>query len=285
MATADSNRPEAVPEDSRAGPGAPAPSIRPMGMVNWVGLATLYGKEVRRFLKVGLQTVVAPTIASLLFLAIFALALGRAVNELGGVSFLQFLAPGLIMMSMVQNAFANTSSSLMISKVQGNVVDILMPPLSPSELLVGIAMGGVTRGLLVGLVLAVAMLPFVHLEVHHVGFVLFHAVAASLLLSLIGVLTAIWAEKFDQMAAVSNFVITPLAFLSGTFYSIHRLPEALFVASQFNPFFYMIDGFRYGFIGHADGSLGIGLAVMVGCNAVLWFVCHRIFASGYRLKP
>ncbi len=283
MTTADSDRPEAL--SAGGGDGPPAPSIRPMGAVNWVGLATLYGKEVRRFLKVGFQTVVAPTIASLLFLAIFALALGRAVNELGGVSFLQFLAPGLIMMSMVQNAFANTSSSLMISKVQGNVVDILMPPLSPSELLVGIAMGGVTRGLLVGLVLAVAMLPFVHLEVHHVGFVLFHAVAASLLLSLIGVITAIWAEKFDQMAAVSNFVITPLAFLSGTFYSIHRLPEALFVASQFNPFFYMIDGFRYGFIGHADGSLGIGLAVMVGCNAVLWFVCHRIFASGYRLKP
>lgn len=258
--------------------------VRHIGAVNWVGLGTLYSKECRRFLKVGLQTIIAPTITSMLFLAIFALAVGRAVHELGGVPFLEFMAPGLIMMSMVQNSFANTSSSLMISKVQGNVVDVLMPPLSPTELLLGYAMGGVSRGLVVGLVLAVVMLPFVHLQVHQLGFIILHAVAASLMLSLVGLVTAIWAEKFDQLAAVTNFIITPLAFLSGTFYSIERLPEPLHTASQFNPFFYLIDGFRYGFIGHADGSLWIGAAVVIGCNAGLWFLAHRILSTGYRLK-
>jgi ABC-2 type transport system permease protein len=249
-----------------------------------VGLGTLYGKECRRFFKVWLQTIVAPTITSMLFLAVFTLALGRAVPEIGGVSFLQFMAPGLIVMAMMQNAFANTSASLMISKGQGNVVDVLMPPLSPSELLIGFAMGGVSRGLVVALVLSLVILPFVDLEVHHIGFLLFHAIGASLLLSLLGLLTAIWAEKFDQLAAVTNFVITPLAFLSGTFYSIERLPEPLLTASKYNPFFYLIDGFRYGMIGHADGSLAVGVAVVIGCVVVMWLICLKILTKGYRLK-
>lgn len=260
------------------------PPERHIGAVNWVGLGTLYGKECRRFFKVWLQTIVAPTITSMLFLAVFTLALGRAVPEIGGVSFLQFMAPGLIVMAMMQNAFANTSASLMISKVQGNVVDVLMPPLSPSELLIGFAMGGVSRGLVVALVLSLVILPFVDLEVHHIGFLLFHAIGASLLLSLLGLLTAIWAEKFDQLAAVTNFVITPLAFLSGTFYSIERLPEPLLTASKYNPFFYLIDGFRYGMIGHADGSLTVGAAVVIGCVVVMWLICLKILTKGYRLK-
>jgi len=261
------------------------PPARHIGAVNWVGLGTLYGKECRRFIKVWLQTIVAPTVTSMLFLAVFALAIGRAVQEIGGVSFLEFMAPGLIVMAMMQNSFANTSSSLMISKVQGNVVDVLMPPLSPGELLVGFAFGGVTRGLSVALVLSLVMLIFVDLNVHHLGFMLLHAVAASLMLALLGLLTAIWAEKFDQLAAVTNFVVTPLAFISGTFYSIERLPEPLLTASKFNPFFYLIDGFRYGMIGHADGSLAIGAAVVLGCVAVMWLICLRILTKGYRLKP
>ncbi len=258
--------------------------VRTMGAVNWVGLGTLYTKEVRRFMKVGLQTVIAPTMTSLLFLAVFSLALGRAVSEIAGVPFIEFMAPGLIMMAIAQNSFQNTSSSLMISKVQGNIVDVLMPPISASELLVGVAAGGMSRGLTVGLVLGLVMLIFVPLGVHDLGMLLFHAVGASMLLSLIGIATAIWAEKFDQLAAVTNFVITPLAFLSGTFYSIERLPEALRIASQFNPFFYLIDGFRYGFIGHADGSLAVGAGVVIGANAALWLLCHRILTTGYRLK-
>ena len=260
------------------------PPERHIGAVNWIGLRTLYGKECHRFVKVWLQTIIAPTVTSLLFLAVFTLAIGRSVPEIGGVSFLQFIAPGLIVMAMMQNSFANTSSSLMISKVQGNVVDVLMPPLSPGELLVGFAFGGVSRGLVVALVLSLVMLPFVHLEVHHLGFMLLHAVAASLMLSLLGLLTAIWAEKFDQLAAVTNFVVTPLAFLSGTFYSIERLPGPLLMASKFNPFFYLIDGFRYGMIGHADGSLAVGAGVVLGCVSVMWLICLRILTKGYRLK-
>jgi len=258
--------------------------VQELGPVNWVGLGTLYGKEVRRFMKVGLQTVMAPTITSMLFLAIFSLALGRAVKELGGVPFLEFMAGGLVMMAMVQNAFQNTSSSLMIAKVQGNIVDVLMPPLSAGEMLVGIAMGGVTRGLIVGFVLSLVMLFFVPMQIHSIGFLLLHAVAATLMMSLVGMITAIWAEKFDQLAAVTNFLITPLAFLSGTFYSIESLPETLRLITQFNPFFYMIDGFRSGFIGTSDEPILTGIIIITSLNAVLWVTCHMMFKRGYKLK-
>ena len=261
-----------------------APLPRRLGRVNWLGLWTLYLKEVRRFVKVATQTVLAPLITTLLFLAIFTLALGRAVTSVGGVPYSEFLGPGLIMMAMVQNAFANTSSSLLISKVQGNIVDVLMPPLSPFELALGFAAGGVSRGLVVGLAVGLVMWTVVPIHIYSVFFVLFHAVAASLLLSLLGILGGIWSEKFDHMAAVTNFVITPLAFLSGTFYSIGRLPGAWLVVAHLNPFFYMIDGFRYGFIGHADGSLAAGLAVMIAVNAALALLAWRAFAVGYKLK-
>lgn len=257
---------------------------RRFGLINWIGLETLYLKEVRRFLKVFLQTVIAPIVTALLFLAIFALALGGAVREIGGVSFLEFLAPGLIMMTMIQNAFANTSTSLIAAKMQGNIVDLLMPPLSPTELLIGHVMGGVTRAMLIGLFLGLAMLPFVPLHVHHLGYAVFHTIAASIALSLTGLMAAIWAEKYDHLAAINNFVIMPLAFLSGTFYSVERLPGALHLASQFNPFFYMIDGFRYGFTGRADGLPLVGLGVMIGLCIVLWWAAHRLLASGYKLK-
>jgi len=184
---------------------------------------------------------------------------------------------------MVQNAFANPSSSILISKVQGNIVDILMPPLSPGELTLGFALGGVTRGLVVGACVGLAMYLFVPFSIQHPVIVLFFAVSASLMLSLLGVIGGICSEKFDHMAAMTNFVITPLAFLSGTFYSIDRLPGMWNTLARFNPFFYMIDGFRYGFIGRMDGSLDIGIAVMIGINGFLWWIAHRMFAKGYRL--
>lgn len=251
---------------------------------NWYGLFTLYFKEVRRFLKVPAQAFVAPTATTLLFLAVFSLALGGATRTVGAVPFLEFLAPGLVMMAMIQSSFANTSSNLVMAKVQGNIVDLLMPPLSPGEIALGLVMGGVTRGLLTGLVLFVAIQPFVPLVPVHPGFILFHAVAASMTLALIGLLVGIWAEKFDQIAAATNFVVTPLAFLSGTFYSVERLPGIWHTLSQFNPFFYMIDGLRYGVIGAADGSLEAGIAMIVGLNLCLWIVCHRLLANGYKLK-
>jgi len=257
---------------------------RQMGAVNGRGLWTLYLKEVRRFLNVYTQTLLAPMVVSLLFLAIFALALGGLGRQAAGVDYIHFLAPGLIMMTMMQNAFANTSSSIVISKVQGNIVDVLMPPLSAGELTCGIAGGGLTRGLMVGLASGLAMWLFVPLRLHDPLLILFHAANASLMLALLGMAGGIWAEKFDHIAAVTNFVITPFSFLSGTFYSIERLPHGWQVAAHFNPFFYLIDGFRYGFIGRADSSLWLGAAVVLGINAGLWLLVHRMIASGYRLK-
>ncbi|HEY9164073.1 MAG TPA: ABC transporter permease [Magnetovibrio sp.] len=252
---------------------------------NALGLYTLYMREVRRFLKVYTQTIIGPVVTTLLFLAVFSLALGHAVHTVGEVPFLEFLAPGLIMMAIAQNAFANTSSSIMISKVQGNIVDTLMPPLNAHELTFGIAMGGMTRGVVVGIAVGLVLLLFVPFGIHNIGLVVFHAVGASLMLSLLGVAGGIWSDKFDHIAAVTNFVVTPLSFLSGTFYSIHRLPETAQIIAQLNPFFYMIDGFRYGFIGQADASIWTGMAVVAGVDALLWWICWRMFATGYKLKP
>ena len=255
-----------------------------MGAVNWIGLWTLYLREVRRFLKVYTQTLAAPIVTTLLFLAIFVLALGGATRTVGDIPFTVFLAPGLIVMAIAQNAFANTSSSIMISKVQGNIIDTLMPPFTAHELTFGMALGGASRGICVGAVVALTMAIFVDMEVHHWGFIIYHGFMASLMLSLLGTIGGIWSEKFDHIAAVTNFIITPLSFLSGTFYSIQRLPEAVQIAAHFNPFFYMIDGVRYGFTGFADGSLISGIIVMAIINAYLWWLCTWMFATGYKLK-
>ncbi|MBC7908071.1 MAG: ABC transporter permease [Rhodospirillaceae bacterium] len=260
------------------------PEPRSYGAVNWLGFWTLLLKEVRRFLKVYFQTVLAPVVTTLLFLAVFALALGRVAADVSGVPFVEFLAPGLIMMAMVQNAFANTSSSLIIAKVQGNIVDMLMPPLSAAEQTLAVALGGVARGLVVGVAVTLAMAAFVPVHIHSVGFIVFHAVGGSLLLSLLGMMGGIWADKFDHMAAVTNFIVTPLSFLSGTFYSIERLPEGFHAFALANPFFYMIDGFRYGFIGHADGPVWWGLAIVGLADAALLFITWRMLATGYKLK-
>jgi ABC-2 type transport system permease protein len=262
----------------------PPQGTRRFGAINWLGMWTLYVKEVRRFIKVITQTVAAPVITTLLFLAIFSLALGRLRPDVQGVPFAEFIAPGLIMMTMLQNAFANTSSSLLISKVQGNIVDILMPPLSAGELNVGIAMAGVTRGVMVGIVTALGMIAFVDISITHLWAVVYYAIAASLMLSLLGMLGGIWSEKFDHLQAVTNFIITPLAFLSGTFYSIRQLPDFAQEAVMYNPFFYLIDGFRYGMTGHADGSVAVGVAFTLGLNVVLWIITDYVLRRGYRLK-
>lgn len=252
---------------------------------NAIGLWTLYMREVRRFMKVFMQTLMAPVVTTLLFLAVFTLALGKFRPDVHGVPFSEFLAPGLVMMAIAQNSFANTSSSIMSAKVQGNIVDTLMPPFSSLELVTGIAFGGVTRGLAVGVTVAAAMALVVGLSVSNAALIIYHALAASLMLSLLGIMGGIWADKFDHMAAITHFVITPLSFLSGTFYSIERLPEFGQTLAHLNPFFYMIDGFRSGFIGHADVESWIGITVMAVVNAVLWWWCMWMFRSGYKLKP
>jgi ABC-2 type transport system permease protein len=259
-------------------------TARRYGAINWIGLATLYGKEVRRFWTVATQTVLAPLVTGLLFLAIFVLALGHHIDQVEGRAYVDFLVPGLVMMTIAQNAFANTSSSLMIAKVQGNIVDLLMPPLSPLEMTVGVAGGGVTRGVVVGITTSLAMFVFVPIGFAHPGFIVFHALAASLMMALLGILTGIWAEKFDHLAAITNFIVTPLSFLSGTFYSTTRLPDVWQTVAHLNPFFYMIDGFRYGFIDHADAPPLRGIAVMLAVNAVLLLLVYRWFKNGYRLK-
>jgi ABC-2 type transport system permease protein len=252
--------------------------------LNLIGLRTLYLKEVRRFLKVPGQTLAAPVVTTLMFLLIFSLALGRSGRTIGAVPFLEFLAPGLIMMAIIQNAFANTSSSILIGKIQGNIVDLLMPPLRPAELMFGLVAGGVSRGLLVAVVVTLAMVPFVAIQPAHPFLILFYAVCGSLMLALLGLLGGLWAEKFDQMAAVTNFLITPLSFLSGTFYSISQLPGPFQAVAYVNPFFYLIDGIRFGFTGHADGSILVGMGVVLLVDLALWWLAHTLLARGWRLK-
>ena len=257
--------------------------------VNWGGLKTLYVKEVRRFFKVQLQTVWAPAIQTLLYLIVFTTALGAngAVHVRGTTtSFADFVGPGLIVMGMMTNAFANSSFSLLVGKIQGTIVDYLMPPLSTGELLAALVGGAVTRAFCVGGAVWLAMLlwPGIHIMPRHPLMVLAFGLLGSVFLALLGVLTSIWAEKFDHAAAVTNFVVGPLTLLSGTFYSVDRLSPLFRDISHANPFFYIISGFRYGFLGVADSPVAIGLALMVVLNGALAALCYGLLRRGWKLK-
>lgn len=260
------------------------PAPRTIDGINRIGLATLIRREVGRFINVYSQTIIAPVITTLMFYTVFALAFGGIERIVGDTPYMVFLAPGLLMMTMVQNAFANTSSSMVIGKVQGNIVDVLMPPLSAGEFYTGYMMGGVLRGLCVGLVTGITVGLVVHLPVHSVFIIVLYAFLGTMLLSTLGLAAGIWSEKFDHIAAVTNFIVTPLTFLSGTFYSAAQLPGFWEKLVHFNPFFYMIDGFRYGFTGHADGSVSIGIAVLVVCNLALTLLTLHMIRSGYKIK-
>ncbi|MEG3177991.1 ABC transporter permease [Sphingomonas sp. RB3P16] len=266
-----------------------APGVPVIRNVNWGGLRTLYIKEVRRFFKVQLQTVWAPAITTLLYLIIFTVATGgRAAVHVGGqdVPFADFLAPGLIVMGMLTNAFANASFSLLVGKIQGTIVDYLMPPLSTAELLVAMVGGAVTRAICVGLAVFVAMLlyPGVHIMPVHPLAILWFGLLGSAFLALVGVLTSIWAEKFDHAAAVQNFLIAPLTLLSGTFYSVDKLAPAFRAFSHANPFFYIISGFRYGFLGTADSPVLVGGVVVLAIDVVLGILCYALLRSGWKIK-
>jgi ABC-2 type transport system permease protein len=275
------NIPAVLPNTTQ--PAAP-PQPRNIGAVNWLGLSVLTGKEIGRFLKVYAQTMAAPVITTLLFYAVFDLALGGSNRMVGNVPYLVFLPPGLIMMSMAQNAFANTSSSIVISKVQGNIVDVLMPPLSALELTIGYTLGGIARGVMIGIVSILALAAFVDMPIAHIGFIIYHGLMGSMMLALLGLIGGIWSEKFDHLAAVQNFIVMPATFLSGTFYTADRLPESWRFLCHLNPFFYMIDGFRYGFIGVSDGTLDFGVVIMLLINAALITVAYGLISSGYKLK-
>lgn len=268
---------------------ADRPVTRHIGRINTIGLMTLCSKETRRFMKVWMQTLAAPAITTVLFMVIFTLAFRGRGAMLDGMSYATFLAPGLIVMAILQNSYANTTSSILVAKVQGNIVDVLMPPLNAFELTVGFMVGGIIRGAGVGaltLVSFILLMPWLDLElnVHSIWAVLFFGLMASVFLALAGILTGIWADKFDHAATISNFVITPLSLLSGTFYTIERLPAGWQVFSHINPFFYIIDGFRYGFLGHAESDLMVGALYCLSINVILWGVTQHVFQKGYRLK-
>lgn len=253
--------------------------------VNWLGMVTLYHRELWRFLKVWNQTVAAPVVTTLIWLAVLTLALGSSRGGgVEGMPFNEFIAPGLIMMSVMQNAFANTSSSLMMAKIQGTIVDVLMPPLTPDEITTSYIAGGVSRGVLVGLSVGLAIAYFVPIQLAHPLLAVVYILLASMLFALLGMLGGLWAQGFDQMSAVTNYVITPLSFLSGTFYSVNALPEFWQMICLYNPFFYVIDGFRYALTGYHDGSLTVGIAVICGLNLALWLVIRRMIQTGWRLK-
>lgn len=267
-------------------PRHPEPGVVVIPSVNWQGLQTLYLKEVRRFFKVQLQTVWAPAITTLLFLVIFLLAIGRQRAEVLGVPYADFLGPGLIVMGMIQNSFANSSSSLLVAKMQGTIIDVLMPPLSPGELLFAYIAGAVTRAWLVGLAVWAAMLaaPGVHVGITNIWPVLYFGTMGAAVLGLLGVLTGLWADKFDHASAVTNFIVQPLTLLSGTFYAIDAVTPWMATISRFNPFFHIIDGFRYGFIGTANGDVLLGATILLLCNIALWLICYSVLKSGWRLR-
>jgi ABC-2 type transport system permease protein len=274
---------------ARENPVMAAPGVPTIRNVNWGGLKTLYVKEVRRFFKVQLQTIWAPAITTLLYLIVFTVAVGaRSPVHVGQtqVAFADFIAPGLIVMGMLTNAFANSSFSLLVGKIQGTIVDYLMPPLSSAELLAALVGGAVTRAFCVGGAVWLAMLlyPGVHVIPVHPLAILWFGFLGSLFLALLGVLTSIWAEKFDHAAAVSNFVVGPLTLLSGTFYSVDRLSPAFQMVSHLNPFFYIISGFRYGFLGVADSPVWVGSAAILGLDVVLGALCYALLKSGWKLK-
>jgi len=268
----------------------PEPGVPVIRNINWGGLRTLYVKEVRRFFKVQLQTIWAPAVTTLMFLVIFTVALGgsgRMISLQGhDIHFADFIAPGLIVMGMLNNAFANASFSLLVGKIQGNIVDYLMPPLSTSELLAALVGGAVTRAFCVGgaVWLAMALWPGVHVTPAHLWAILWFGLLGSVFLALMGVLTSIWADKFDHAAAVTNFVVSPLTLLSGTFYSVDRLAPTFQTISHLNPFFYIISGFRYGFLGVADSPVLLGTAVILGLDVALGLLCYTLIRKGWKLK-
>ncbi len=265
------------------------PQPRDYAGVNWTGFFTLYLKEVRRFWKVGTQTVMAPVITALLYMMVFVVAVKGARPPVGSIPFAQFVGPGLIMMQILNNAFANSSSSLLQAKMMGLTPDFMTPPLSAEEQVAAFMLGAATRGILVGFVtfVAVAVLAAIAhtpMTFAHPWAIFYFSIGASFCLGLLGVFAGLWSEKFDHLAAMTNFIIMPMTFLSGTFYRVDNLPEPFRSASHYNPFFYLIDGFRYGFIGHAESNLTVGVTVTAVLTLGLLAATWGLFKTGYRLK-
>ena len=257
---------------------------RRFGLINWVGAWTLYQKEVLRFLIVWAQTLFSPLISSLLFLLVLSVAIGTDRGNVLGVPFISFLAPGLIAMQVIQQSFSHSSSSFMIGKIQGNIVDVLYAPLSAAEVTISVSLAAVTRSFLIASISICAFYLIIDIQIKHLFMLLVFTFLSAFILGNIGIIAGLWSEKFDHMASVTNFVIVPLSFLSGTFYSINKLPIYLQAISKVNPFFYMIDGFRYSFIGNADGSIFVGITYLTFLSLLSWLVTYYLFKKGYKIK-
>ena len=255
-----------------------------MILENYLPIWSLFKKEILRFMKVSMQTIVGPALSSLLFLAVFVLALGNSIDKINAVPFANFIAPGLIMMTIMQNAYANSSSSIGHSKLLGTISDVLMAPLNDLEMTIGYIAGSIVRGLICGLVTAICIYTFVPISIYSFPLLIFYAVMGSTMMGCLGTMVGIWADKWDHQQGIENFVVLPMTFLSGTFYSISRLPEFWKNFAYFNPFFYNIDGFRYAFIGQSDSSLIYGGAILVILNIFLVYLCFLMIKTGYKLK-
>jgi ABC-2 type transport system permease protein len=254
------------------------------GFISWLGFYTLYKKEVLRFLKVAIQTIISPLVSALLFLMVLTLAIGNDRASALGFPFITFLAPGLIAMQTIQQSFSHTSSSIMIGKIQGNIIDILYAPLSPGEVTLAIILAAVTRSFIIASTSLVVFSFIIDLQFYNFYYIFIFTFLGSFVLGSIGFIVGLWAEKFDNMASATNFVIVPLSFLSGTFYSTQKLPGPLQSISDWNPFFYMIDGFRYGFLGVSDGSLKFGLYYLSILSCLTWYTAYILFKKGYKVK-
>ena len=258
--------------------------VRKFGLINWIGFKSLWIKECNRFIVVWQQTLLSPLVSSLLFLSVLSLALGNNKENVLGHSFIVFLAPGLIAMSILTQSFSHSVSSLMIGKIQGNIVDMLYAPLSAVEVSMAIIFAAITRGLLIAIISIAVFSIIVEIPINNIFYIIIFGFLSSFILGSLGFITGLWAEKFDHTATVTNFIITPLSFLSGVFYSVDRLPTLFQNISNFNPFFYIIDGFRFGFLGVSDGSVKFGIIYLSILAFLTWLACWFLYVKGYKIK-
>ena len=258
--------------------------VRRFGYINWIGFKSLWLKECNRFMAVWQQTLLSPLVSSLLFLSVLSLALGNSRGNVLGYSFISFLAPGLIAMSVLTQSFSHSVSSLMIGKIQGNIVDMLYAPLSAFEVSMAIIFAAMTRSFLIAIISITVFSLIVEIHIYNFFYIFIFGFLSSFILGSLGFITGLWAEKFDHTATVTNFVITPLSFLSGVFYSINKLPEFFQIISHINPFFYMIDGFRYGFLGKSDGPINVGLIYLTILSFIMWYISFYLYKKGYKIK-
>ncbi len=257
---------------------------RRFGTINWIGTYSLFKKEVLRFLTVSGQTLFGPILTSVLFLTVISLAIGDQRAEVLGVPYIKFLASGLIMMQVIQQSFAHSSSSLMMGKMMGTITDIVHSPLSSSEVVFAITLASTARGLLIASVSTLIFIFFIDLSIQNFFLWFIYLFLGGLFMGSLGIIVGLYADKFDQMSTVTNFIIVPLSFLSGTFYSIERLPDFLKILSNYNPFFHMIDGFRFAFIGQLDGSVIFGITLLTSLSLAIIYTAYFLVNKGYKIK-